>query len=84
MKKVILPTIAAMVFAGASVAYADMATGKIKSIDKAKDTVTLDNGSTYVTPAGAKLSTFKVGEKVAVDYMKMKGKMDAASIRPAT
>ena len=81
MKKVILPTIAAMLFAGASVAYADMATGKIKSINTAKDTITLDNGSTYVAPAGAKLSTFKVGEKVSVDYMMMKGKMEAASIR---
>lgn len=84
MKKIILPTIAAMLFAGVSVAYADVATGKIKSIDTAKDTLTLDNGSTYSAPKSVKLSTFKVGEKVNVDYMMSKGKMEAASIRPVT
>jgi Cu/Ag efflux protein CusF len=84
MKKVILPTIAAMLFAGASVAFAADATGAIKSIDTAKDTVTLDNGSTYVAPASVKLSNFKVGEKVSVNYSMSKGKMEASSIKPAT
>jgi Cu/Ag efflux protein CusF len=81
LKKVIVPTLAAIVFAGASVAYADVATDKIKSIDKASDTITLANGSTYVAPTAAKLSAFKVGEKVIVDYMMSNGKMEVAGVR---
>ena len=84
MKNLILPTVAAMLFAGASVAYAADVTGTIKSIDTAKDTFTLDNGSTYAAPSSVKLSTFKVGEKVSVDYSMSNGKMEATSIKPAT
>ncbi|HLW92387.1 MAG TPA: DUF1344 domain-containing protein [Roseiarcus sp.] len=84
MNKVILPAIAAMLLAGGSVALAADATGKITSIDAAKDTLTLDNGSTYTAPASVKLSTFKVGEKVSVNYSMSNGKMEAASIKPAT
>ena len=50
----------------ASVAYAADATGAIKSLDTAKDSITLDNGSTYMAPESVKLSDFKVGEKVTV------------------
>lgn len=83
MKKVLIPALAAMAMAGASIAYAADATGKIKSIDTAKDMVTLDNGSTYMAPASVKLSGFKVGERVSVSYTMSKGKMELASIKPA-
>jgi Cu/Ag efflux protein CusF len=67
----------------ASAAYAANATGKIKSLDMTKDMVTLDNGSTYLAPKSMKLSGFKVGEKVTVNYTKTGGKMDITSIKPA-
>jgi Protein of unknown function (DUF1344) len=46
--------------------------------------ITLDNGSSYMTPEGMTLSNFKVGEKVTVSYKKAGDKMDATSITPAT
>jgi Cu/Ag efflux protein CusF len=84
MKKVLLPALAAMLFAGVASAYAADATGKIKSIDAAKDMVTLDNGSTYMAPSSMKLSSFKVGDKVSVNYTMSNGKMELSSIKPAT
>jgi Cu/Ag efflux protein CusF len=84
MKRLMPPLLAALLVAGASAAFAADATGTIKSIDAAKNTMTLDNGSTYVAPASVKLSTFKVGEKVSVDYTMSNGKMEASSIKPAS
>jgi uncharacterized protein (AIM24 family) len=75
---------AAALLGAASVAYAADATGKIKSLDMSKDMITLDNGSSYMAPKSVKLSDFKVGEKVTVNYTKAGDKMDATSIRPAT
>ena len=84
MKKVLLPAVIAL-FAGASVAaYAANATGKIKTIDTTKDTVTLDNGTTYAAPSTVKLSDLKGGEKVTVDYTTSSGKMQINTIKPAT
>jgi Cu/Ag efflux protein CusF len=76
--------LAAVVFGAASVAYAADATGTIKSLDMSKDMITLDNGASYVAPKSAKLSDFKVGEKVTVSYTKAGDRMDATSIKPAT
>ena len=76
--------LATALLGAASVAYAADATGKIKSLDMAKDTVTLDNGSSYMAPKSVKLSNFKVGEKVTVNYTKAGDKMDVMSIKPAT
>ena len=76
--------IAAALVGAASVAFAADATGTIKSLDMSKDMITLDNGSSCPAPKGAKLSDFKVGEKVTVSYTKAGDKMDATSIKPAT
>lgn len=84
MRKVVISAAALMLFGGMSAAYAADATGMIKSIDTSKDTVTLDNGSTYSAPSSVKLSTFKVGEKVSVSYTTSNGKMEASSIKAAT
>ncbi len=75
---------AAALLGGASVALAADATGTIKSLDAAKDMVTLDNGSTYMAPKSVKLAAFKVGEKVMITYAKSGDKMDITSIKPAT
>jgi Cu/Ag efflux protein CusF len=84
MKKVVLPALAAVLLASASAAFAADATGVIKSIDAAKNTMTLDNGSTYVAPTSVKVSTFKVGDKVSVDYTMTNGKMEPSSIKHAS
>lgn len=76
--------LAAAFLGAASAAYAADATGKIKSLDMTKDSITLDNGSTFMAPKTTKLSDFKVGQKVTVSYTKSGDKMDVTSIKPAT
>ena len=76
--------LATALLGAASVAYAAEASGTIKSLDMAKDMITLDNGSTYVAPKSVELSKFKVGEKVTLSYTKSGDKMDVTSIKPAT
>jgi hypothetical protein len=58
--------------------------GRINSIDMSKDMITLDNGSSFMTPKGVKLSDFRVVEKVTVSYPKAGDKVDATSTKPAT
>jgi Cu/Ag efflux protein CusF len=84
MKKIIVPALAAILFAGASTAFAAEATGKIKSIDTSKDMVTLDNGSSYYAPGTVKLSKFKAGEKVSINYTKSNGKMQIDTMKAAS
>ena len=50
MRKLVLPGVAIALLAGMSVASAASAVGVIKSIDAAKDMITLYNGSTISTP----------------------------------
>lgn len=71
------------ILASTSMALAADATGVIKNLDMTKDMVTLNNGSSYVAPKNVKLSAFKVGEKVTVNYDKSGDKMDIVTIKPA-
>ena len=84
MRMLVGAVLATALLGAASVAYAANATGKIKSIDMTKDMVTLDSGSSYMAPKSVKLSNFKVGEKVTVNYTKAGNRMDITSIKPAT
>ncbi len=84
MRMLVGAVLTTALLSAASVAYAANATGKIKSLDMAKDRVTLDSGSSYMALKGVKLSNFKVGEKVTVSYTKAGDKMDITSIKPAT
>jgi hypothetical protein len=40
----------------------------IKSLNPSAHTLALDNGPTFIAPPTAKLSNFKVGERVTVAY----------------
>jgi hypothetical protein len=84
MKKLVIPAVAATLVAFVSSANAASATGTIKSIDTAKDTVVLNDGSVYSVPSTVKLVQFKVGEKVTVTYQNQNGKMEASGLVPAT
>ena len=76
--------VAAVLLIGlAGSASAADATGVIKSLDPAKNTVALDNGSSYDVAKGVKLSSFKVGEKVTITYTQSGKMMDATAIKPA-
>lgn len=83
MRMIAAAVLATALMGVASVAFAANATGKIKSLNMTKDSVTLDNGSTYMAPKTVKLSGFKVGQNVTVNYTKANGRMDITSIKPA-
>jgi Cu/Ag efflux protein CusF len=83
MQKLVIPAAAAALFAATSFAFAADAKGVIKSIDTAKDMMTLDSGATYWAPSSIKLSSFKVGEKVDVTYTQANGKMEISAVKPA-
>ena len=59
-------TVAMLVFAGA--AGAGEVKGAIKSIDAAKKTITLDNGTTYVFPDPNVISGFSTGQTVTIMF----------------
>ena len=83
MRILIVPAAAmALVAALAQASAADM-TGMIKSIDAAKDAITLDNGKVLSLPASTKIASFKVGEKVKVTYTESNNKMDVTAVVPA-
>jgi len=64
------------------VSYAATTTGDITHIDRARNSLVLDNGATFHAPKTANLSRFKVGEKVSVAYVMRHGKLDAVAVRP--
>jgi Cu/Ag efflux protein CusF len=84
VRKLAFPAAAVALLAAISAATAANAVGVIKSIDAAKDMITLDNGSSYSAPSTMKLSDFKVGQKVDVTYSQSNGKMEISALKPAT
>jgi hypothetical protein len=57
------------VLTAATAAYADDATGTVKTINVVNRMVTLDDGKVYVFTAAVDLTKFKVGDKVKVTYV---------------
>jgi len=78
-----IPAAATMLVAAASLANAADMTGTIKSIDAAKDAITLDSGKVLSLPASAKIASFKVGEKVKITYTESNNQMDVTAVVPA-
>jgi Protein of unknown function (DUF1344) len=74
--------LAAALTATPVIAYAATTTGDISHINRAANSLVLDNGSSFQAPRGAELSHLKVGEKVKVAYAIRHGKLDALAIRP--
>jgi Cu/Ag efflux protein CusF len=83
MRVIFAALVAASLIGVAGAAYAADATGTIKTLDAAKNMVTLDNGAAYDVAKGVSLSGFKVGEKVKVTYTQSGKMMDASAIAPA-
>jgi Cu/Ag efflux protein CusF len=69
--------------AGMNSSMAEKTTGTIKSIDKAKNEVILQDGKTFDVNKSADLTGLKPGEKVTVTYMQSGKTMDATQIKPA-
>jgi hypothetical protein len=86
MRKLVTAFATTALLGTASAAYAASITGDIASLNRTARTLGLDNGPTFIAPKTAKLSNFKVGEKVTVAYS-MRGSglgwEHAVSIAPA-
>ena len=86
MRKLVTAVATTAILGTASLAYAASITGDIASLNRTARTLSLDSGPTFIAPKTAKLSNFKVGEKVTVAYS-MRGSglgwEHAASIAPA-
>jgi Cu/Ag efflux protein CusF len=84
MRVLIGAATAALILGLAGSAYAADTTGVIKSVDSAKDMVTLDNGSSYDVAKSVKLMGFKAGDKVKITYTQSGKTMDATAITHAS
>ncbi len=71
---------ATFAFAGGA---AVTATGKVKSVDMMKHTVTLEDGSTHKFARGVRIDRVKVGDKVTLTYFSVGHVSEVLSIAPA-
>ena len=69
MNKLVATLSAAVLMLSVSAAaYAEETVGMLKSIDAAKNTVTLEDGTVFEMPATVDPATLKVGDAVKITY----------------
>jgi hypothetical protein len=68
MKNTLFITTALLSATLASGAFAAATTGTIKAINRAKDSITLVDGTVFRLPEGIEAESLKAGEKVMVTY----------------
>ena len=88
MRKLLGALVAVGVLGAAGLAFAAgspvTATGKIKSIDMFKHTVTFEDGSTYKLARGVKINRMKVGQRVTLTFFATVGQVsEASTVAPA-
>ena len=83
MKIISVPVFFAASCALASMAFAanTSANGVVKSVDTAKDSITLVDGNVYTLGEGFEAETFKPGQKVVIVFDTKNGKMMASSVK---
>ncbi len=60
------------------------ATGRIKSVDMMRHTVTFEDGATYKLARGVRINRIKVGEKVTLTFFATVGPAtEASAVTPA-
>ena len=80
IKKLTSAAVASLLLSSAALAATE--TGNIKTLDTAKKEFVLDTGKTFEAPV-VKLDTFKVGDRVMVEYDTKDGKMIASKVKTA-
>lgn len=80
MNRFIVPAALAAVVATSSLALADQTVGTIKAIDTKAMKLTLNDGTTYMLPAGFKNPGLKTGEKVQVTWSMQNGQHEASTV----
>jgi len=81
MKRFLIPAIAALMTVAASSVFAASVTDKIKSMDAATYTVTLENDEMYLFPSDYDLSALKAGEEVEITFEATDGKNQATAVK---
>jgi Cu/Ag efflux protein CusF len=86
MRKSILPFVFIAAFGAAGAAFAEDATSRVKAIDAAAMSVTLDDGAVYKFDNSdsmqAALGGIRVGNKVHIVWSDMNGTRSAETISP--
>jgi hypothetical protein len=62
---------------------ATTATGKVKSVDMLKHTVTFEDGSTHKLARGVRINGVKVGDKVTLTYSSVGSITEVSALAPA-
>lgn len=83
MKKYIGAVSGFALLASVGMAAADEATGTLMEVDEATQTITLDDGTTYVLADGVSIEGFAPGQEVTVSFEEEDGENVAHSIEPA-
>ncbi len=79
--KLIPVTVAAIVLSAMAAFAADtMTTGVVKAVDLKEMTLTLEDGTIYILPAGFKDPGLKAGEKVTIGWQLAKTKHQADTV----
>jgi len=82
MRALLIPAAFAAILAVSPTAFAaQMATGHVKSFDLKARTLTLNDGTTYMLPAGFKNPGLKAGEKVQLSWDMQNGKHTVNSVK---
>ena len=80
--RILSVVLASVLFVTAALAALTVETGAIKAIDTAKHEIVLETGKTFDT-GEVDLTTFKVGDQVAVSFEEKDGKMVASKVEIA-
>jgi hypothetical protein len=84
MRKLLLGAVAAISVLGAFAAGpAVTATGKVKSVDMMRHTITLEDGSTHKFARGVSIDGVKVGERVTLTYSSVGSITEVSGVAPA-
>jgi Cu/Ag efflux protein CusF len=82
--RIIIPLTMVAVFAASGAAFAsEQATGEIKSLNPAKEKLTLSTGQSFRVAKDVKLRDFQKGQTVEVTYDIKNGKLLASSVAMA-
>lgn len=81
MKRLLIPALAVSMALSASSVFAASITNKIKSIDSAVHTVTLEDDQIYTFSSEYDLSKLKAGDTVEITFETSDGKNQATAVK---
>jgi hypothetical protein len=83
MSKTVAALTAVLLLGTTSITIADQLTGRIRSIDPAANTITLENGQTFELATPEEAAMLMIGEKVTITFSNSGTERVASAIEPA-